>query len=77
MSKNVPTSSAANTDGCKLKFFNLILRDFLQTIGGYDISHDEKIYKIANFGAKVRPGFVNFTFGVINEEDYISLFSLL
>jgi hypothetical protein len=61
----------------KLKFFNLILRDFLQTIGGYDISHDEKIYKIANFGAKVRPSFVNFTFGVINEEDYISLFSLL
>lgn len=61
----------------KLRLFNLILRDFLQNIGGYDISHDEKIYRIANFGAKVRPNFINFTFGVINEEDYIMLFSLL
>lgn len=29
------------------------------------------VYKLSNFGAKVRPGFINFTFGTRDEDVYI------
>ena len=52
----------------KLKFFNFILKDFLNKYGGYNIDHDDMVYKLSNFGAKVKSNYISFTFGVKQED---------
>jgi len=47
----------------KIKFYNFFLNSYLNKFGGYNIDHDEMIYKLANFGSKIRPTYISFAFG--------------
>lgn len=60
----------------KLKFFNFILKQFLNKYGGYNVDHDDMVYKISNFGAKVRPNYISFTFGT-KQDDMNALIEIL
>lgn len=61
----------------KVKFFNFFLSQFLNLCNcSYNIDHDDYIYKIANFGAKVRPTYISFVFGV-KEQDINILINML
>ncbi len=54
----------------KIKFFNFFLNAYLNKFGGYNLDHDDMVYKIANFGAKVRPTYLSFVFGTKQEDIY-------
>lgn len=49
----------------KIKFYNFILGQFLNKFGGYDLQHDDMVYKLSNFGAKVKPTYINFSLGTL------------
>lgn len=61
----------------KFKFYNMILKDYLNKFGGYDIEHDDMVYRLSNFGAKVRPTYINFSFGTRDQQDAFLLIELL
>ena len=54
----------------KIKFYNFFLNSYLNKFGGYNIDHDEMIYKLANFGSKIRPTYISFAFGTKQEDMY-------
>ena len=54
----------------KIKFYNFFLNSYLNKFGGYNIDHDEMIYKLANFGSKIRPTYMSFAFGTKQEDMY-------
>lgn len=60
----------------KLVFFNFFLQEFLQKFGGYNLDHDEMVYKLANFGSKVRPTYISFSFGT-RQQDINMLIDML
>jgi len=60
----------------KLKFYNFFLNSYLNRYGGYNLDHDEMIYKIANFGSKINQNYLSFAFGA-KEDDMYGLIDML
>ncbi len=54
----------------KLKFYNFFLNSYLNKFGGYNMDHDQMVYKLANFGSKVRPTYLSFVFGTQQQDMY-------
>lgn len=54
----------------KLKFYNFFLNAYLNKFGGYNMDHDQMVYKLSNFGSKVRPTYLSFAFGTKQEDMY-------